>query len=884
MRDRHVALVVDDDPDIALVCTLQLERAGFDVVEAGDGRAAVDLARTTRPSVILLDHMLPDFDGVEVMRRLQDHPETRDIPVVMLTARTHERDQRAAWKAGVHDYLTKPFDGKALVRAVRGAAGLEAEDGVTQPRRAALPTPRRREPSEASADAAWLVGVIEGATDAIICKTLDGEITYWNRGAEQLYGWHAEEVLGRHISLLTAGETLDEIPEILTRVKRGETVRTFDTVRLHRDGHRLHVSLRVSPILDEDGGVVGASAIARDISARLSAERRNEQLVEQAPDAIVVINAAGDIELVNRQTEVLFGYHRDQLIGRPVETLLPGRFREVHPRYRQEYAAAPRLRAMGRGLDLRGLRSDGTELPVEISLSPLQSEGDVGYAATVRDVTESKQAEAQLRALLEAAPDAIIAADAAGLITMVNRRTEDMFGYSREFLVGRRADVLMTESALAAVPRLQHEARGEAEGGAGQAGVSAQELFLRRRDHTVFPAEVGLSTYATDQGEMTVASVRDVSERRRADERFRAVVEAAPDAMVIVAADGTIELVNAQMVRLFGYEREEMIGRKVEMLVPQRFRGRHVKHRSGFHDQASVRPMGAGLELAGVRKDGGEFAIEISLSPLDEGAGTTLTCATIRDVTERRAVERAKELAAEREREASARLREVDRMRSDFLSTVSHELRTPLTAIKGFSEWLTGSWDQTPDERKRDVLRRIHHAGGRLDLLIQDLLDVSRLERSHLLVDVEPSSLRVLVDEAVQHTVGALDTHPVVRRVDPVLVLADRTTFLRVLENLLTNATKFSEPGTPIEIHTEVSEDHVVLAVRDHGAGIPEAEHDRIFERFYRVASTAQATPGTGIGLAIVKQFIEAQGGTVSVHSPEGGGTEFRLRLRRSAS
>ena len=881
MRDRHVALVVDDDPDIALVCTLQLERAGFDVVEAGDGRQAVDLARSRRPSVILLDHMLPDFDGVEVMRRLRDHPETRDIPVVMLTARTHERDQRAAWKAGVHDYLTKPFDGHALVRAVRGAAGLEAEDGATQPRRPTLPAPRRGQ-SGAPSDSAWLVGVIEGATDAIICTTLDGEITYWNRGAEQLYGWHAEEVLGRHVSLLTSVETLDEIPEILTRVRRGEAVRMFETVRLHRDGHRLHVFLCVSPILDEDGAVVGASAIARDISARVSAERRHEQLLEQAPDAIVVIDAEGDIELVNRQTEVLFGYDRDQLIGRPVETLLPGRFREVHPRYRQEYAEAPRLRAMGPGLDLRGLRSDGTELPVEISLSPLQSEGSVGYAATVRDVTESKQAAAQLRALLEAAPDAIIAADASGLITLVNRRTEEMFGYSRDYLVGRRADVLMTESALAAAPRLRRAARGEVAGGDGQAGVP-QELLLRRRDHTVFPAEVGLSTYATDQGEMTVASVRDVSERRRADERFRAVVEAAPDAMVIVAADGTMELVNAQMVRLFGYEREEMIGRKVEMLVPQRFRRRHVEHRSGFHDQASVRPMGAGLELAGVRKDGGEFAIEISLSPLDEGAGTTLTCATIRDVTERRIVERAKELAAEREREASARLREVDRMRSDFLSTVSHELRTPLTAIKGFSEWLTGSWDQTPDERKRDVLRRIHHAGGRLDLLIQDLLDVSRLERSHLMVDVEPSSLRVLVDEAVQHTVGALDTHPVVRRVDPVLVLADRTTFLRVLENLLTNATKFSEPGTPIEISSDVSEDHVVLAVRDHGAGIPEAEHDRIFERFYRVASTAQTTSGTGIGLAIVKQFVEAQGGTVSVHSPEGGGAEFRLRLRRSA-
>jgi protein-histidine pros-kinase len=768
MEDKRVALVVDDDPDIALVCTLQLERAGFAVLEAGSGQQALDLARDQRPSVILLDHMLPDFDGVEVMRQLRDRPETRDIPVVMLTARTHTRDRQAAWGAGVRDYLTKPFEGEALVRAVRGAAGLGDEAGTAVPGQPRARSPRRPAP-DTPGDGGWLARAVEGASDAIICKTLDGEITYWNRGAEQLYGWHATEAVGQHISLLTSVETKDEIPGILARVRRGETVRVDDTARLHRDGHRLHVSLCVSPILDEAGEVVGASAIARDVSARVVA--------------------------------------------------------------------------------------DG----------------------------ETAQVEAQLRASLEAAPDAIVVIDAAGVITLVNRRTEQVFGHSREDLVGRRADVLMTADALAAVPRLRAAARRATKQGPADP-PAPQEVLLRRRDDSVFTAEVGVSTYETGRGVVTVASVRDVSQRRRSDERFRAVVEAAPDAMVIVAGDGTIELVNAQMVRLFGYERDELVGQKVEMLVPQRFRARHVSHRHGFLDQASVRPMGAGQELAGLRKDSSEFAVEISLSPLDEGAGSRATCATIRDVTERRLIEEAKELAAEREREASARLREIDRMRSDFLSTVSHELRTPLTAIKGFSEWLTGSWDQTPDVRKREMLRRIHHAAGRLDLLVQDLLDSSRLERGRLRVDLEPTSLRVVVDEAVQLASGELDAHAVVREVDSVLVLADRTALLRVLENLLTNAAKFSERGAPIEVTTETFEDHVVLSVRDHGVGIPAAEHGRIFDRFYRVASTAQATPGTGIGLAIVKQFTEAQGGSVSVDTPADGGTEFRLRLRRASS
>ena len=770
MEDKHVALVVDDDPDIALVCTLQLERAGFAVVEAGSGQQALDLARDQRPSVILLDHMLPDFDGMEVMRQLQDRPETRDIPVVMLTARTHTRDRQAAWGAGVRDYVTKPFEGEALVRAVRGAAGLDDGGRSAVPAQARGRPPARRSSPQSPGDAGWLAGVIEGATDAIICKTLDGEITYWNRGAEQLYGWHASETLGQHISMLTSVETKDEIPRILARVRRGETVKIFDTTRQHRDGHRLHVSLCVSPILDDEGEVVGASAIARDISARVAAEK------------------------------------------------------------------------------------------------------------------QALQVEAQLRGLLEAAPDAIVAVDAAGVITQVNRRAEQMFGHSREDLVGHRVDLLMTPGALTAAPRLRAAAR---QGTGQEQGADLpvpQEVLLRRRDQSVFTAEVGMSTYETEHGLVTVASVRDVSQRRRSDERFRAVVEAAPDAMVIVARDGTIELVNAQMVRLFGYERDELVGQKVEMLVPARFRARHEQHRSGFLDKASVRPMGAGQELAGLRKDGSEFAIEISLSPLDEGVGTRATCATIRDVTERRLIEEARELAAEREREASARLREIDRMRSDFLSTVSHELRTPLTAIKGFSEWLTGSWDQTPDERRREMLRRIHHAAGRLDLLVQDLLDSSRLERGRLRVDLEPTSLRLVVDEALQHTSADLDTHAVVREIDSVLVLADRAALLRALENLLTNAAKFSEPGTPIELTTVTSQDRVEITVRDHGVGIPAEEHERIFDRFYRVASTAQASPGTGIGLAIVKQFTEAQGGFVSVSTPADGGTEFRLSLRRASS
>ena len=270
-----------------------------------------------------------------------------------------------------------------------------------------------------------------------------------------------------------------------------------------------------------------------------------------------------------------------------------------------------------------------------------------------------------------------------------------------------------------------------------------------------------------------------------------------------------------------------------------------------------------------------------ALSPI-EADGVVSVCATIRDITERRRIEQSQRLAAEREREASARLREVDRLRTDFLATVSHELRTPLTAIKGFSEWLVGSWDLTEEARKRDMIQRIHHAGGRLDFLIQDLLDFSRLERGKLKIDPGPQVLAELVEEALGNTATAVEDHRVEQRVEPDLqVMVDRSAILRVLENLLTNAAKFSPRGSTIHLEAQPGADTVVLSVRDEGVGIPEDEHEKVFDRFYRSPATATSAPGTGIGLAIVKHFVEAQGGTVELRSAVEEGCDFRITVPR---
>jgi PAS domain S-box-containing protein len=492
---------------------------------------------------------------------------------------------------------------------------------------------------------------------------------------------------------------------------------------------------------------------------------------------------------------------------------------------------------------------------------------------------EPMDGEDKFRALLEAAPDAIVIVDEQGRIELVNAQAERLFGYDRSELMGQSVDLLVPDRVRAAHAghrQMYLEAPRTRPMGVGLS------LTARRRDGSEVPVEISLSPLRTPSGVLTMSAIRDVTERTRAEERFRALLESAPDAMVIVDERGSIVLVNAQTERLFGYPRQELLGAPVELLVPARYRHAHVHHRTGYAAAAHPRPMGAGLELYGVRKDGTEFPVEISLSPLMTAEGA-LVVSAIRDITERKASE-AERVRLLHERAAHA---EANRVKDEFLATLSHELRTPLNAILGWTT-LVRDGAMAPEMFDRAIQTIERNARAQASL-IEDLLDVSRIVSGNLRLQVVPLDLCQVVENAADVVRPAADANRVrieiAFAVRPLLMMGDPDRLQQVVWNLLSNAVKFSHPEGRVHVDAWVDDGDIRLSVRDSGRGIAPTFLPYVFDRF-RQADSSYARPGggLGLGLAIVRSVVELHGGRVEARSAgEGHGATFSVSLPTTA-
>jgi len=603
--------------------------------------------------------------------------------------------------------------------------------------------------------------VLDENPDAVILTTSAGDVLRWNNGAESIFGVLRNDALGRQLAdLIVPDEGHVEYQRMFDSIS-GEGFAHYESIRRRSDGAQINVDVSYKALLDRSQRVEFVLCTYKDVTnfqvlrdAKLI-EARFRGLLESMPDAIVIANRAGRIVLANTQAERLFGYEPSELRGKAVELLLPGRLHDAHVRHRSNFFQQPRSRSMGAGLELYGLRKDGAEIPVEISLSPLR----------------------------------------------------------------------------------------------------------------------------TQEGTLVMSAVRDISERKKAEQKFRGLLESAPDAIVIVDAAGKIVLVNSQTEKLFGYDRSDLLDQPVEILVPERFRGHHPAHRYGFFDAPRPRSMGAGLDLFGLRRDGTEFPVEISLSPMETESGTLVSSA-IRDITERKRIEHA---LSEKNLELQSAAESKDR----FLANMSHELRTPLNAIIGYTGTLLMRLPGPllPDQEKQ--LGTIQSSARHLLSLINDLLDVAKVESGKVELNLEPTSCTELIEEL------ATTLRPLAEKkglqfhlrvpAEEIAVLTDRRTLMQILINLINNAIKYTDAGS-VTVTLQRRHDGGVAAtefgISDTGCGIRSEDRVRLFQAFTQLdSSSTRRYEGTGLGLHLSQKLAGLLNARITLSSDHGKGSTFALVL-----
>jgi PAS domain S-box-containing protein len=462
-----------------------------------------------------------------------------------------------------------------------------------------------------------------------------------------------------------------------------------------------------------------------------------------------MINHTGRIELVNSQTELLFGYHRDELLGQPIEILVPERFRQQHPAERARFLETPMVRAMGVGRELYGLRKDGSEFPVEIGLNPIQ----------------------------------------------------------------------------------------------------------------------------TDEGFFVLSAVIDITERKRAGERFRIAVESAPNAVVMINQDGHMVLVNSQTEQLFGHSRNELLGQSIDILVPERFRHMHPDYRRDFFVQPIARAMGVGRDLYGLRKDGTEFPVEIGLTPVTTDEGVFVLSAIV-DITERkRTEEQLQHYIIELERSN----KELDA----FAYVASHDLKAPLRAMDSLAQWIAEDAEDVLPADSRRHLQTLRQRVKRLEGLLDDLLDYSRAGQEQAPSEVVDTGVLVasiveLLAPPPAFTVTVAPDMPTLR--------ASKAPLEQIFRNLIGNAIKHHHRlDGRVEVTAHDRRRMWEFVIADDGPGIPAAYHDRIFQMF-QTLKPRDEVEGSGIGLAVVRKLITSHGGTITVESAEGQGARFRFTWSKQES
>jgi PAS domain S-box-containing protein len=870
-------LMVEDQDDDAQLIVRELKRAGF-AVEPGRAHDAATLRAAIEDGqwdVVLSDHILPGFGSQEAFEILRDAGV--DAPFIIVSGRIGEETVAEALRGGASEYVNKDHL-ETLAPAVRRSLRTAQAVRSQQAAEAALRESQAR-----------LQSLLDHAPLPLSLRDLDGRFLLLNRVAADLIGDTVENLLGRPPEELDDPEVASRTDDQERTVRAGQGAVTFEMTAPHPDGSEDHYIVTKYPVTDSEGRLTGVGGISLDVTERRRAElalheseEATRAIIEHADDAFISADPGGRITAWNPAAERMFGWAAREVLGRAIaDVLVPPELRAAHEAGLARLSVGEAPRMIGRRIELSALHRDGRRLLVETTISRVTRSGADVFQTFMRDVTEQRlaqgrvqEAEERFRLAFDNAPIGIALVSPEGRFLRVNNALTGITGYSAGVLLETTfQDITHPDDLDADLDYVRRILAGE---------IQTYEMEKRyvRADRSIvwILLSVSLVRDADGQPRYLIAQIQDIDRRKRADAKFAGLLESAPEAIVGVNAEGRIVLINAQAESLFGYPRHELLGRSVDLLVPEAVRHLHPKHRSDYIADPHHRPMGARMELAGRRRDGTVFPAEISLSAIETEDGVIVSAA-VRDVTDRKRIE-------QQLREKNIELEKAIRAKDMFLASMSHELRTPLNAINGFTGTLLMQLPGPLNDEQKRQLRTVQNNGKHLLSIINDLLDLAKIESGEVHLELEQIDCSAIVQEVLRSLQPLADERglDLSLRVpaEPVMVRSEARALSQILINLVNNAIKFTDAGSVhIDLNARDGDRPACIRVTDTGRGISQADRPRVFLAFNRGKDQAGGRQeGTGLGLHISKKLAELINAEISLESEPGQGSTFTVTLR----
>lgn len=611
-----------------------------------------------------------------------------------------------------------------------------------------------------------------------------------------------------------------------------------------------------------------------------ASEGRLKAVLDNTVDGIITIDHLGNIETFNKACERIFGYTAAEVIGKNVNVLMPEPYHRQHNGYLRNYQDTGKKKIIGIGREVEGKRKDGSTFPLDLSISEVQLNDRKIYSGIVRDITERKTAERELKdmaenlsAVMNTVADGIVTIDRTGTIQTFNRAAENIFGYTASEVIGRNVNILMPEPY-----HTEHDGYIHNYLTTGQAKVIGlgRQVEARKKDGSTFPMELSISEMAVSSGRMFVGIIRDITALKTSEfnlkgseARYSAILESTVDGIITIDEQGKIETFNKACENIFGYTAQEVIGKNVRTLMPPPYHDEHDGYLQNYRDTNHRKIIGIGREVEGRKKDGSTFPLDLAVSEVKVGSKRSFT-GIIRDITERKKAESRQQQFIEKIAESNEDLER-------FAYVCSHDLQEPLRMVRSYTQKMEMYFRDKPmDEKVTKYLHYIVDGAARAQNLISDILSYSRMDFEH---KQEVIDLNEILSFAKGNVMTLIEEKGVsIKSGNLPKVTGNRVLMIQLFQNLISNAIKYCKATPEVIISSQQSGHYWQIAIEDNGIGISSEYYTKVFAIFERLHKKSEYS-GTGIGLAICKKIVERHGGKIWVESEEGKGSTFFFTL-----